>query len=606
VAAAPFAVALLFFVRFGAHSWHPTDYEMLVGFCWRVWNGEMPYRDFLYVRTPLSLYLHSAWFALPDAIEVRASRLGYFLQFASAAALPAFWAVRAGLVAPGWRLPLCCALFAAVGFHNFPIMPWYTVDGIWFSSLGITAALASTTARSGRRVLGLRVVAAACFTAAALCKQNFVALPAAFGAVACAELVWRWRRRDAAERRRSREALALFVASVLPMAALAGGFLVWVAAAGAMPGFVNQVLGSAAETRPLSETGRLLAGGAPPLRYVVYQMYLEATLAPMLLLGVVAALAVATEAAPLGRRLHLGRVATALFFVAVGSSVASDADARYAEVGHMMVVMLVGMLAGRVVLLVRRPPPAEERAREALRLLLHAGVLLTAWSAGVSWGYMTPILGVAVFGVVVHDVLPPPRAGSGGARALDHLIDLGPAVLATVVVVLAFDAANRNRPYRDRPVAEQTEDLGRLFPKLTGIHTNPDTFARYLEAHTLIKHHAVADRRPFFVLHEYPGLNYLFDTRNPVSIDWFWEPDYLGNEPRLLAEIRTRRPLVLLMRDRITPLEPGPITGPQPPPCHKQALFYSRNVATPFVLEVMRQARLLGGGTYFCLVELPP
>jgi hypothetical protein len=121
---------LAFFAAFGSYSWYQCDYGMIPAYTWRILNGDVPYRDFIYVRPPLTLYLHSLWLLLPSGIDV--SRAIYYLQFVAAAIVPALVASRLGLIRLDYRLTPLAIHFLVVSWHNFPIMPWYTVDGAMF------------------------------------------------------------------------------------------------------------------------------------------------------------------------------------------------------------------------------------------------------------------------------------------------------------------------------------------------------------------------------------------------------------------------------------------------------------------------------------------
>jgi hypothetical protein len=67
-----------------ALEWNRGHYLMddgfILAFGWRIWNGEVPYRDFIFHKTPLSLYLHSLWLLLPNNLTYLAPRFGFYLQ----------------------------------------------------------------------------------------------------------------------------------------------------------------------------------------------------------------------------------------------------------------------------------------------------------------------------------------------------------------------------------------------------------------------------------------------------------------------------------------------------------------------------------------------
>ena len=117
--AAHVVLALCFFARFGFNTYHPTDHGFVLGSAWRVFGGQVPYLDFVWVRPPGSLYLHSAVFWLPESWSFPAARLVFYLQLAAAAFVPAAWSVCAGAASPV-RLGLLSLTAYAIALHNFP------------------------------------------------------------------------------------------------------------------------------------------------------------------------------------------------------------------------------------------------------------------------------------------------------------------------------------------------------------------------------------------------------------------------------------------------------------------------------------------------------
>ena len=70
-------LALALFLLNGWNAYHPTDDGFILAYSWRVGHGEVPYRDFLYVRMPLTPYLHSLALLLPDGWQIQAGRLAF-------------------------------------------------------------------------------------------------------------------------------------------------------------------------------------------------------------------------------------------------------------------------------------------------------------------------------------------------------------------------------------------------------------------------------------------------------------------------------------------------------------------------------------------------
>lgn len=90
-AAAPHALAqtlawclllpLAYVLTIGRLGWSHSDDGFILGYAWRVFQGELVYRDFIYVRPPGSVYLHALWFWLvPRDWVFLTGRAAYCLQ----------------------------------------------------------------------------------------------------------------------------------------------------------------------------------------------------------------------------------------------------------------------------------------------------------------------------------------------------------------------------------------------------------------------------------------------------------------------------------------------------------------------------------------------
>ena len=181
-----FALPILYSLTYSRYAIADVDEGFILAAAWRIFSGEVPYRDFIYIRPPLTIYLHSlTFYFFGDALQVIGSRAVFYLFVASYSYLGArivdrFFRLR--------EMRLSCLQLAAVSFifsvHNFPPMPWHTVDGILFSTLGLF--LLAGGSGNTRIFMGC----AALFLAA-MTKQSFYLMPA-IGLLA----VWLWHGRQ--------------------------------------------------------------------------------------------------------------------------------------------------------------------------------------------------------------------------------------------------------------------------------------------------------------------------------------------------------------------------------------------------------------------------
>lgn len=147
-----------------------TDDGFVLALSQRLLHGELPHRNILFVRPVGSGLLHAPILLLFREHAMLAARFVVWVQYASIAWLWTDVAVRWTAVRFSPLQRACITLIAfAFGVHNFPIMPWYTTDGLFLLALGTWMSVGH---HSMTRMIGYAVAGAAI-----LCKQNF--LPAA-------------------------------------------------------------------------------------------------------------------------------------------------------------------------------------------------------------------------------------------------------------------------------------------------------------------------------------------------------------------------------------------------------------------------------------------
>ena len=167
--------AHLMFSRFG---FNPTDDGYHLAGARRIVDGQIPHRDFVTIRPPLTFYLHAPVVAWGGEHTLMISR---YVVWAEISITVLAWLMIAN---KSLRLDLFKSLSGVFFFflagslafiynsHNFPIMAWNTIDAILFSSLGIWLIVDAKSKRT--RVLGYMLVGAT-----PLFRQSFVFFPMA-------------------------------------------------------------------------------------------------------------------------------------------------------------------------------------------------------------------------------------------------------------------------------------------------------------------------------------------------------------------------------------------------------------------------------------------
>ena len=540
------AIALGGFLLMHDSGFHPTDDGFVLAYAWRVTQGEVPYRDFVFERTPLTPYLHAVWLALPNGWAIEAGRLAFYVEMAASALLPTLWAVTRGLRANVLTLAVAAGTLL-ISLHNFPPMPWMTVDGVFFASAGVTATLLW---RDGRSSAWLALATAMLFLSA-LAKQSFAPI---LGFVLVYAVTAGIRRRDAR---------VLLAAVALPTV-LGIAFLVALYANGALSAFAQQ-LSQPTQMRPTPTnpwSGEFTAIAVKP-----FLLALTPGLAPLLAL-----IALATAARDTSRRAssYLPLLVLALLVLAALLMATDAYNSGFVVFYVVAAIALAEVMRARAA----RPRPVP--------LVAYALVLLASWCAALSFAYQSPILATGMTAAVIAPILP----------AVPRAVERGVAAIALLVIGTAWIVINLELPYRDVPRDQQTADLGEIYPRLGHLYTNPVNAARHRELRDLVQQYALDRGREFVVFTAFPLAHYLTNTRNPLSVDWLEEQEYWGNDDRLRAELEHSQPVMIIQR------QIGETVGTGAPP---RSCADAARTAPAFASALLSRSSLVSETTYFCV-----
>jgi hypothetical protein len=245
----------------------PTDDGWLQAVARRLLDGEVPHRDFIFLRPALSAYLQVPLIWVGGDHLIWWSRLWGWLELAAIAWL---WSGIVGLT--GLRRACAYVIATLLSAHTFPVMAWHTLDGL------VLCTCAVALAQRGWLRTGFF-----CVGCAALCRQNF----AFFAPILLLAVGGPWR--------------FWFVAgfwSALPSLLYLGGL----ALVGGADDFVRQIAASggafhdAAFIRPMQKPW--LWGGAAAGLLVVFLARRRPIAAPLLFLALVLLLAAQLAAGP--------------------------------------------------------------------------------------------------------------------------------------------------------------------------------------------------------------------------------------------------------------------------------------------------------------------
>lgn len=168
-----FLLPIIYLFSFGRYGFEDSDSGFIVGMGWRILNGELPYRDFYYVRPPLSPYLSALYlYILPEYGQL------FYIRFITYLMILLTAIMTTSILEKFYNfeeLKLNKYLFSIISFFILTIghieFQWHTTDGIFFTITGLWILT------NYKNNFGLIFLAGVIFMLAALTKQNFIIVP---------------------------------------------------------------------------------------------------------------------------------------------------------------------------------------------------------------------------------------------------------------------------------------------------------------------------------------------------------------------------------------------------------------------------------------------
>lgn len=503
------AVPLACHFGFSWNGFNPTDDGWLLAVARRLADGEVPHRDFIFVRPALSAVFNVPFVLWGGDYAIWWSRLGGWLTLAAVAAL---WThlIQRGRPAEGplRRKLESLALYTvalALAAHTFPVMTWHSLDGMLLCSLAVWA-LAGERPRPSLAYL--------CVGCAALCRQNF----ACFVPVLMLA---------APETMRS---LRFLWSAAPPLAYLGAMF-----ALSAGQDYLAQVFAS----------GQWFFDTAF-MRYAKHPYFLAS-----LVLGFGAAgLAAHPRTQRSGTLLALASLAAAIGLAAFSLW---RGLAFYNKGAFFLFGLAAGLSAWRL----------SQRSFTSERLTLLGGLGLV-WATAISYGYNSPALGAGISLLLLWRLLFRSEASANIVSATPWL-----AIAAATLVGGAFVHARWNHIPRERPASENRAEVGEVLPGGDGLRTNPMTYV-VLEELAQLRRQLGETGHPHAIITDFSAA-WLRGPRNPLPVEWAQSTE-LGDKPALLARVTdaiaawpaTHR--IIVQRIRVTELDKGLLNVPPTDP----------------------------------------
>jgi hypothetical protein len=457
-----FLLPFVYFFLYGRYGYNDIDGEFILGLSWRIVQGEIPYRDFIWIRPPLSPVLHSlTLFFLPANYQVIFERFLFYMfvwlySFSAAYALDRFFDLG--------QMRLNKYLLGSIAFifsaHNFPPMPFHTLDGLICAGAGVFFL----TRRDGYMSL---FVGISFMFFSALAKQSFYLMPV-FGLLFIA-VVYGWKK----------GALSLLYFALL--------FLLFIAAlyqTHLLNNFIMQVTGQT-KIRDFIDAALFKYANISPLF-------------PLITAGLFMVLIKTARLRSVDINYGWATVILVSLIILLNTLhyiYAEDKSALYPLWDYPQLLFIISLFVG-----IRE---FEIKNKNMTVLLL---LLAVSWSASISFGYPSPLLFAAplLFGIIY---ITYHYFHFSRMRVLYNILLIGGLIM--------FYIANQY-PYMDSPRRLLTYDMGEIFPKLSYIKSSRETYDKYAELKSLVEKYG----NNFKVIPNMMMANYLTNTKSPLPLDW--------------------------------------------------------------------------------------
>ena len=447
------------------YSWigfTPTDDGWMLAIARRLIDGQIPYRDFIFVFPPLSAILEIPLVLFGGDYVLWLSRLWGWITIGAVCWL---WSGRVDL--PGnsfstrYALYACACLMTA---HTFPVMAWHSLDGMLLISLAVCLAGRNTpnSLRTAFFLTGL----------AALCRQNFAIFPPFL--LLAIHNPFKWR--------------AMFWTGVPPLI---------FAATTLYEGCLSDCL------RQVTSTGDHFA------KVAFWQFIKNPGFLWAIPAGAVSALLIQA-----GRR-RLNTAAVPAIVVLCGLTYTAFSLWRGPYFYADFAFQFFGFVLGLTLVAAGRGLPDKDR------LILAAGLGLT-WVTSISIGYNTPMLMTGVLLCLLWHLVH--LLDSMRETDLNPKGNLTTAALFISVLTIgaAFQHARQQFPYRDRPAAELQWDVGDVLPGGAGLRTNSLTYATLADLKQLTTRFE-AEHRRYAIFTDCSAFWIRSTPSNPLICEWAQE-----------------------------------------------------------------------------------
>jgi hypothetical protein len=471
----------LIYAPFGLEN---NDGGFILGLSYQSFIGGSFFEDIVYVRPPVSPILHSFVFHYPFSLApVFVDRIFVFLEIATYSILSSLLAKKLFSWGSAFTAVLAAIIFA-FAVHSFPPMGWHTIDGIFFSVIALYLFVRGLDRRP------LLLFFSACFAMlAAGSKQSYYLTPVVMFLLSLTLNK---------DRRLFLITVASLVAASLLLLLMIGHFgsvpLMWKAIASQTSLHDLFQAGVRDYIGDLLQTDSLLIA-APLLFVLVFSFLWREKDNKFLAFGLLAAI-------------WIFLLITTRFYV-----IATGWAQPLSAFDTVFIITFLYSIAATVM-------------KHDKRWLVISAMHVIAWTASISWGYLTAIFYPAPSVITLAYLLQPACKKYPAVRILSL------AVLPASLIM--FNFSNRFSYSLEGTVqrASLTANMEEVSPLLKFIVAEPEKHRLYRELLQLTSRFSDGS---YVVLPNMPLAHMLTGSKNPIGIDWALNAE-VGKNEKVLTE----------------------------------------------------------------------
>lgn len=484
----PFVYSILY----APYGYDGYDTGVIQGLSWQFFNGAIPYKDIIFVRPPVSYMFHSIFFYLGDYAFL-INRSFFYIQIACYSYLTIFLLAKKFDYRNSTFIYFLSTISFMFSAHTFPPMAWHTVDGIFFSVIGIYFILNFQNS--------LLVILGSLFTLlGALSKQPYYIVP-------FITIVFLYFHKDYKK-------LLIYFSSVCLFVFI---FFLYLYQNKAFYEFISQTFGQ-------TKLNDLIKSGFVSYIFSIkdlFFVFLPPIIIYFLMKVIISKIRI--------EFFYLIILWILMFMLNTYLNVNTFISIAYNYSQLLFIFSTIYTLIKFILY---------KESKYAIALLF----LLISWASSISWGYNLTIF----FMAPILFVLAIPT--------IDNFENKLSLLKMIIIVIFSFYTFNigYQHPYSlDHPNTreELTYHLGDIFTKAKYIYVDFSTYEEYLELRKLINKYG----ENFVVLPASTSIHFLTNTHNPIGIDWVMNCETNNSKDSIIKNLEKNNITVILKKSNLNP-----------------------------------------------------